>query len=116
MGDTSRDPKAHSAGPDWPPAAGLLVLIASTTVIDSLMLLTGRVALTAMSLPGVVFLQAYFIWYYFARFLPARRMFAAECPAARGGFVGLFLMATFGTSLVALVASYAIRHLPHVRK
>jgi hypothetical protein len=108
-------PNGGSAGHMWPSAVGLVVVLAATSVFDCLVLLTRRAGLAAISLPVGAFLQAYFTWYYFAWFLPGRQMFAAQRREASRGYTGLFLAATFGTSLVALVASYAVHRLMRIR-
>jgi hypothetical protein len=94
---------------EWMPAASLVLFLISTTVFDAQIMATRSPGLMTVFVFGLMLMQGYVLWYYFKRFRPAsKRMLIAEA------YCWLFVVAMVGTTVVALVGSYAIRLLlPH---
>jgi hypothetical protein len=98
----------QSSKGEWLPAISLLLFLASTTVIDTRLMLIRDLSLDAFFLPGLVFIQGYVLWFYFNKFRPAKKMFAIECPGSAHSYSWLFVMAMVGTSVVALIGLYVL--------
>lgn len=100
--------QAHGVWRDWLSAVSLVLFFISTTVFDTRMMLTQDSLSIAIFLPCLIFFQGYILWYYFNRFRPARKMFATYDPRVLVSYSWLFVVATVGSSVVALIGVYVI--------
>jgi hypothetical protein len=92
----------------WLPWLSLILFCGGTTLLDLEFLATKIAYVVAVFSSVVVFLQGYFLWYFFYKFRPGKALVASDSPGTLGAYSRLFAIATFGCCLVAVVGAYAL--------
>jgi uncharacterized membrane protein len=93
----------------WLSAVTLALFAISTTAFDVRIMVRQDVLRQMLFLPCLIFIQSYIIWYYFYRFRPIRKTLAICDSEMVRSYSRLFVLATVGTSVVALVGLYLFR-------
>lgn len=109
IGNNGIAPETREARGEWLSAVSLAFFLISTTVFEVRIIRTQSLLPSAVSLPCLVLIQAYVVWYYFRRFRPGRKMFTIYRPVLAGSYSGLFVLAMVGASVVALVGVYLLK-------
>lgn len=110
LGTSENVPEKREKRSERLPAVSLVFFFITTTVFDvRIVLMTGSGLLDAILLPGLIFIQGYVVWYYFNRFRPARGELSIYGPEIVASYSWLFVLATIGTSVVALIGFYLLR-------
>lgn len=88
--------------------SALTLFILATTFFDLFLMAARPQPWAAVFLAAMVFIQGYMIWFYATRLRPGGQAAAAALPGADRIHRALFLTAMVASSIVSLVAAYAI--------